>query len=75
MKLSAIVADNCSPMRAALRSFTLVCGCEPDDLDNSDSDNGIEEEEHDILFVNQFDDNSSEEDKHSIIVRNQTWEV
>ena len=61
MKLSAIVADNCSAMRAALRLFTLDCGCKSDD--NTVSYTGMEKEEHNILFVNEFDDIIIEEDE------------
>ena len=66
MKLSAIVADNCSAMPAALRLFTFDCGCEPDDLDNTVSYTGVEQEEHDILYVNEFDDIISEEDEEHL---------
>ena len=63
-KLSAIVADNCSAMRAALRFFTLDRVCEPDDLDNTILYTGVEQEEHDILFVDDFEDVINEDEDH-----------
>ena len=54
-KLTAIVADNCSAMRAALRSFTLDNALDEEDL-ASDILQDETMEKGDTLTVNELDD-------------------
>ena len=55
-KLNAIVADNCSAMRAALSSFTLDNTCDEDDLVTGNVQGEVDSQSEDIFTLNDPND-------------------